>query len=155
MIRLAQPCDVPDIMKLLHQVNDVHAEGRPDLFVKGRTKYTPEELIDLLADAMRPVFVDVDDSGTLSGYCFCVISDHKPSGHLHPHKNLYIDDLCVDADLRGSGVGHKLYDYVVDYARANGFHNITLNVWSCNPGAMRFYESLGLKPQKITLEQLL
>ena len=31
----------------------------------------------------------------------------------------------------------------------------TLNVWSCNPSALRFYESMGLVPQKICMEQIL
>ena len=36
--------------------------------------------------------------------------------------------------------------------KAEGFYNITLNVWSCNPGAVKFYETMGLKPQKIGME---
>ena len=39
-----------------------------------------------------------------------------------------------------------------DYAKNNGFYNVTLHVWNCNPGAMRFYESLGLTPQYTNLE---
>ena len=34
-------------------------------------------------------------------------------------------------------------------------YNVTLNVWSCNESAMKFYESLGLKPQKVGMETLL
>jgi hypothetical protein len=34
-------------------------------------------------------------------------------------------------------------------------YNLTLNVWSCNPSAMRFYESQGLIPQKICMEKIL
>ena len=26
------------------------------------------------------------------------------------------------------------------------FYNITLNVWACNPEAMKFYETLGFEP---------
>ncbi len=48
-----------------------------------------------------------------------------------------------------------LYDYVLEYAKKTGFYNITLNVWTCNPGAMKFYESLGFLPQKIGMEMIL
>lgn len=147
MIRLAQNKDIDGIMSLLHQVNDVHAAGRPDLFVAGRTKYSRSELTDILNDTGRPVFVFVvPGSERVCGYCFCVFTNAK---------SLYIDDLCVDAAIRGRGIGRELYSHVVDYARNAGCHNITLNVWTCNPGAMRFYESLGLVPQKITLEKIL
>lgn len=37
MIRKVEERDGARIMELLHQVNDVHAEGRHDLFVKGHT----------------------------------------------------------------------------------------------------------------------
>ena len=36
-----------------------------------------------------------------------------------------------------------------------GFYNITLNVWSCNKTAMKFYEAMGLQPQKIGMELIL
>jgi hypothetical protein len=39
MIRKAKQNDIPRILDLLSQVNDVHAEGRPDFFIKGKRKY--------------------------------------------------------------------------------------------------------------------
>ena len=70
-------------------------------------------------------------------------------------RTLYIDDLCVDEDLRGSGVGTALYNYVINFAREQGFYNVTLNVWSCNPSAQAFYEARGLTPYRIGMEQIL
>ena len=55
----------------------------------------------------------------------------------------------------GQGVGRALYEYVVDFARRAGCYNLTLNVWSCNPSALRFYEKCGLTPQKIGMETIL
>ena len=40
-------------------------------------------------------------------------------------------------------------------ARQRGCYNVTLNVWTCNPGAMQFYEKLGLKPYKVGMETIL
>ena len=36
-----------------------------------------------------------------------------------------------------------------------GCYNVTLNVWSCNENAMKFYEKCGLKPQKVCMEVIL
>lgn len=155
MIRRAETKDLDAIMSLLHQVNDVHAEGRLDLFVKGHTKYTPEETLQVIENPMSPVFVFVNDEKMVEGYCFCIIQDHTNERHLAPIKTLYIDDLCVDENSRGKHIGSKLYSHVRDYAKANGFHNITLNVWTCNPSASRFYESIGLRPYKIGMEEIL
>ena len=41
------------------------------------------------------------------------------------------------------------------FAKEQGFYNITLNVWSLNEPAMKFYESCGLKPQKVGMELVL
>ena len=74
---------------------------------------------------------------------------------LKPFKTLYIDDLCVDEDKRGMHIGRQLYDYVVEFAKVAGCYNLTLNVWSCNTGAMKFYEKCGLVPQKVGMELIL
>ncbi|MDE5808158.1 MAG: GNAT family N-acetyltransferase [Muribaculaceae bacterium] len=153
-IRQALEKDIDRIMNLLHQVNDVHADGRPDLFLHGRTKYDVDDLRKIISNPTTPVFVGIDSADRLAGYCFCIIEDHSESRNLAPVKTLYIDDLCVDKDCRGKHVGRTLYNAVKNYAEENGFYNITLNVWCCNPGAMKFYESLGMKPMKIAMETI-
>lgn len=155
MIRRAERSDIPQIMKLLHQVNDVHAEGRPDLFVKGHTKYTADEVAQIIETPETPVFACTGANNEMIGYCFCMVQDHTEEKHLAPIKTLYIDDLCVDENTRGQHVGESLYEYVKSYARENGFHNITLNVWSENHGAVKFYEKMGLRPFKTGMEEIL
>lgn len=74
---------------------------------------------------------------------------------INDHTELYIDDLCVDENHRKEGIGKAIYEEILRYAKMRRCYNVTLNVWSCNPGAMKFYESLGLKPQKVCMEYLL
>ena len=100
MIRRAEKKDIPAIMRMLHQVNDVHAEGRPDLFVKGHTKYTETEVERIIADEATPVFVSTDENDTAVGYGFCIVHDHTKDKHLAPIKTLYIDDICIDSEHR-------------------------------------------------------
>ena len=79
----------------------------------------------------------------------------KDNPVLCDRKVLYIDDICVDEAARGRRVGEAIYRHIVAYAKSLGCHNVTLNVWTCNPGAMKFYEKLGMKPYKIGMEQIL
>ncbi len=153
-LRPAREADIPRLEALLYQVHGLHAVGRPDLFRPGCKKYSREELLSLLADPCgRPIFV-YEAEGLVKGYCFCV---HQEQGaaSMVPIRTLYIDDLCVDEQFRGQGIGYTLYRYVLDYARANGYYNVTLNVWACNPSAMRFYERCGMAVQKVGMEQVL
>ena len=153
-LRRAEARDIPAIMALLIQVNMVHHNGRPDLFKGPTTKYTEAELAAILADDATPVFVCTDGSDRVLGHGFCVMQ-HSGGQLMEEHDTLYIDDICVDEAARGLGVGRALYDSIVAYAREKGCYNVTLNVWSCNPGAMAFYEKLGMKPYKIGMEQIL
>ena len=154
MIRRATEKDIPKIEDLLLQVCLVHHNGRPDIFNAG-TKYSASELEKMLGDNMRPILVSVDENDAVMGYCFCIYQQHKDNSVLTDIKTLYIDDLCVDENLRGKHIGRELYDAAVQLARDTGCYNLTLNVWSCNTSALRFYEKCGLVPQKIGMELVL
>ena len=154
-IRRACNADIPDVDRLLFQVNQLHHEGRPDLFKSGGRKYTDEQLKAIFADDSRPVFVAADEQGHVLGYAFCMFQQHVGDNILTDVKSLYIDDLCVDEQCRGQHIGRALYNHVVAFARASGCYNVTLNVWSCNTSAQAFYEKCGLKPQKTGMEIIL
>ena len=154
MIRRAIEKDIPKIIDLLKQVCLVHHNGRPDIFKVG-TKYSAEELKAMLNDETRPILVSVDENDNVQGYCFCIYQQHVNNSVLTDIKTLYIDDLCVDETLRGKHIGKELYESAVKLAKETGCYNLTLNVWSCNQFALKFYESLGLLPQKIGMELIL
>ena len=154
MIRRAKEQDIPKILDLLRQVCLVHHKGRPDIFNVG-TKYSEEELRSLLKDDSRPILVCTDENDTVTGYCFCIYQRHEDHPVMSDIKTLYIDDLCVDEALRGRRIGKELYEAAVKLAKDTGCYNLTLNVWSCNPSAMKFYEAQGLLPQKIGMELIL
>ena len=125
------------------------------MFKSDTKKYTDEELLAILCDDTKPVFVAVDADGNVVGYAFCVFKQHLNDNILTDIRTLYIDDLCVDESSRGKHIGRDLYEYVLEFARREGCYNLTLNVWECNQGAKRFYESCGLLPQKTGMEKIL
>ncbi len=132
----------------------VHHNGRPDLFKPNAKKYTDAELMEIISDDSKPIFVAINNEEVL-GYAFCVFQQHINNHILTDIKTLYIDDLCVDEEKRGMHIGKHLYEYVLGFAKERGCYNVTLNVWSCNENAMKFYESCGLVPQKVGMEKIL
>lgn len=154
IIRRAEKKDIPRINELLRQVCMVHHKGRPDLFKGGARKYTDEQLDGMIEDHEKPIFVAADDQDEVMGYVFCIFEQYIDHNVLTDVKTLYIDDLCVDEKVRGQHIGRQLYDHAVDFAKKSGCYNLTLNVWSCNAAAMKFYESCGLSPQKIHMETI-
>lgn len=154
-IRFAKEQDMDGINKLLLQVCLVHHKGRPDIFQYGAKKYTDEQLKEIIHDKNRPIFTAVDENGNVLGYAFCIFQQHIGDNILTDIKTLYIDDLCVDEEMRGRHIGRQLYEKVLSFAKEQGCYNVTLNVWSLNEPAMKFYQSCGLKPQKIGMETIL
>ncbi len=154
-IRRAEERDIPALLRLLVQVDMVHHRLRPDLFRGPATKYDADELHALLGDGDRPVFVCVGEDGGVLGYAFCILRRYEAHPVMTDILTLYIDDLCVDEAVRGQHVGRNLFEFVTGYARERGCYNVTLNVWSANVDAMRFYERCGLVPQKIGMEMIL
>lgn len=153
MIRKAEARDLEAVNGLLRQVLAVHHKGRPDLFNAVGKKYTDAELLAIFACPDTPVFVYEKD-GAVLGYAFCAIQ-RQGSGSLKEITTLYVDDLCVDEKARGAHIGTALFEYVKAFAREQGCHNLTLHVWACNPEAVAFYASIGLKPQYTCMETVL
>ena len=153
-IRFAKPQDVPAILELLRLVGGIHAAGRPDIFRLGAQKYSASQVINMLSDPENPIFIAAEGE-TVLGYAFCQVLTYAKDPVMADRTELYLDDLCVAADTQGKGVGKALYQAVRRYAQNRGCHSVTLNVWSFNENAAKFYEKLGLTPRKTYLEDTL
>ncbi|MCD8166713.1 MAG: GNAT family N-acetyltransferase [Bacteroides sp.] len=58
-------------------------------------------------------------------------------------KALYMDDLYIRPTFRGKGLGTKLIDKVIQYAKENNCHKLRWQVSDWNEPAIRFYKNLG------------
>lgn len=153
MVRKATEEDISRLIELLHQVNRVHHELRPDLFKPDTTKYDKEELRQLLSDDLTPVFVY--EQTAVLGYVFVRIEQTQEDRLLQDRKTMYIDDLCVDITARGQHIGTQLFDYVHRWAEQQGCQSITLNVWAGNSTALQFYQKAGMFIRKTCMEMKL
>ena len=153
MIRLATTNDIPRLLELLHQVNMVHYERRPDIFKPHTTKYNAEQLQDLLTQPDKAIFVYEDEG--VQGYAFVQMEDVHDDILLQDMRTLYIDDICVDEQARGKHVGKQLFEHVRAYAEKLGCGAITLNVWESNDAAMAFYRKLGMSVRKTCMEMMI
>lgn len=154
-IRRAQEKDLAVITKLLNEVLEIHASIRPDIFISGTTKYTHEELCEMIKDDQKPIYVAVNEDDEVLGYVFTQIQKQPFSNNMVPFTSLFIDDLCVDTSRRSQGVGKALMDFVKAEARRLGCYEVTLNVWAGNDSAIRFYEKNGMKVKETMMECIL
>lgn len=82
--------------------------------------------------------------------------DDKPAGFALFFNNystfltkpgIYLEDLFVLPELRGKGIGKKLFNELRIIAKENNFGRIEWSVLNWNTPAIDFYKSLGAKPQ--------
>ena len=155
MIRKAEEKDIPRINELLGQVLQIHADIRPDIFIPGTTKYTVNELSELLKNEEKPIYVAVNEADVCVGYAFCQLKEQPFSNNIVPFNSFFIDDLCVDQQARGRHIGENLFEYVKNKAKQLGCYEVTLNVWAGNTSAEKFYEKMGMQTKERQMEYIL
>ena len=62
---------------------------------------------------------------------------------------LHLETLAVSVNERGKGVGSKLMQFVLNYARSKGFSRIILEVVETNARARHLYERFGFEEVKV------
>ena len=60
-------------------------------------------------------------------------------------KTLHLEDLIVTKQMRGHGIGSKLFDKVIFYGKELGAKRISWNVIDWNKNAIKFYKNRGAK----------
>lgn len=94
----------------------------------------PDEITLLTWNAM------LDPAGAIRGRI--ALLDHTPVGFvtylLHPSTwerspICYLEDLFVDPNVRGQGIGRALIDFVIAEAKANGWPRVYWHTKSDNP----------------------
>lgn len=97
-IRRANENDIPRLIELLEQVLQVHADIRPDIFIPGTTKYTNEELAQMIKDDTKPIYVAADENDNCLGYAFCQLQEQPFSNNMVPFTSL-LSMICVSMQV--------------------------------------------------------
>jgi GNAT superfamily N-acetyltransferase len=58
-------------------------------------------------------------------------------------KCLYMDDLYVKPEFRAKGIGKRLMNRVIEFAKSSNCHKLRWQVSNWNKPAVEFYKSLG------------
>ncbi|MDA0873954.1 MAG: GNAT family N-acetyltransferase [Bacteroidetes bacterium] len=138
-IRGARPEDAADLVHLINQLAAyerlAHA-SRPD----------EATLAAQLAADARPRIEALVAHDTASGRCIgFALYFHNYSTFL-TNFGLFLEDLFVEPDCRGQGVGFALFQALAQIARERGCQRLDWNVLDWNESAIGFYRKLGAEP---------
>ncbi len=130
-IRKAKRGDETAIMGLVQELADF--EKAPNEVIN-----TPEQLaIDLFDDKICDCYVYEID-GIIRGMALYYISYSTWRGRC-----LYLEDLYIQPDFRRGGIGQKLFQVLVDEAKALGVKRMDWQVLDWNEPAIQFYKKVG------------
>lgn len=136
-IRAATPDDVPAIGHMIRELADFEREP-------GAVRTTPEQLHDALfgPDAVASALIALADAGATAGFALWYRSFSTWDGV----PGIYLEDLYVAEDQRGSGLGRALLTSLVRIVVHRGWTRLEWSVLRWNAGAIAFYDSIGGRP---------
>ena len=149
MIRDMKLEDYDAVDTLMQQLHKIHVNGRPDLYVEMEHPYSKEELTEKIYNK-EVITLAAEEEDRIVGLCIVVIR-HR-SGMVNM-KTAYVDDLVVDQSYQHRGIAKSLFQKAEERAKALGAERMDLTVWSFNENALKFYQSIGMVPQRYILEK--
>lgn len=135
-IRLASRDDIAAIQR----INEM---GQP-----GVSQLTAGEL-EAVATGATHCWVAVDAEQTVVGYLIAYRESDAYDGEefiwfqRRYHSFLYVDEIAVAEDMRGRGIGERLYQAAIGSARGLDALVCEVNLEPPNPGSLRFHTRLG------------
>ena len=103
-----------------------------------RHQYSPERICAFLGNRGNLAFV-----AKLDGKVIGLIYGYKLTRMDHQPPQLFIYSVGIHSDYQNRGCGTKLFRYVVDFARENGFSECFVLTNKSNGRACRVYEKAG------------
>ena len=144
-IREVKNEDIKELLNVYIQGYRYHQEGRNDIFVNLSDEELEKDLINNLNELSTIVLIK--DNKIVGYLSYKIKGEYK--------KKLDIDQLVIEENYRGQGLGKKLVEQAKVIAKENNCTRIELNCWLFNKNALSMYEHIGFERQRIIYEMSL
>ena len=143
IVRAARPTDVARMVSLLDLLFAIEADFRPD-------PARQRQGLTLLLDDERARVLVAERADGVVGMCTGQLVVSTAEGG----PALLVEDVVVDPDHRGRGVGRALLAALADWARGRGVRRLQLLADGNNGPALAFYERLGWRATALVCRRL-
>ncbi|SLK20461.1 GNAT family N-acetyltransferase [Bacillus toyonensis] len=154
-VRIATSEDFWDISNINKQVQQLHIEGRPDIYSDTSASLDHNAYEAWLIDTTIEIFVVENNNKEILAYIILDIKELSENPKLVERKVLFIRNIGVSEICQGAGIGKILVQKSFEYAKEIQATSVELNVLEFNKKAIRFYEKLGFKTQSQQMEFVL
>ena len=153
-ICFAEENELDRINDLRKQVNDVHVEGKPDVFKPGFGEELKDFIKVIWNDPEQSIVV-AESEGDICGFAVLHHINKPENPFMYERDFLDIDEFCVEKDHRRQGVASALIEFIKTYAKDQGYKRIELNMWEFNQDALAFYEAAGFETFRRYMEMFI
>lgn len=151
IVRSAEEQELERVNVLRKQVNDLHVEGKPNIFKANFYDGLSDYIYEIWNDDKKEIIVAINE-GEIVGYAVLAHINRAETLFMYERDYLDIDEIGVDKDYRRHGVASEMISYILDYTKDKGFKRVELNMWEFNQRALAFYEKVGFKTYRRCME---
>ena len=150
-IRFEKENELARVNELRKQVNDLHVEGKPEIFRAGFNDELRDFIYKIWKDPEQKIVV-AELNGVVCG--FAVLHHiHRPENPFMRERDFMdVDEFCVDKEYRRQGIATKMISFIRNYTKEKGIKRLELNMWEFNQDALAFYEAIGFKTYRRYME---
>ena len=150
-IRFSKENELARVNELRKQVNDLHVEGKPEIFRAGFNDELRDFIYKIWKDPEQKIVV-AELNGVVCG--FAVLHHiHRPENPFMRERDFMdVDEFCVDKEYRRQGIATKMISFIRNYTKEKGIKRLELNMWEFNQDALAFYEAIGFKTYRRYME---
>ena len=148
LIRQAVESDAPRILPVM---KDAEESGFM-LFAPGERQMKQETLtkfINTFNNASKSGFFVAEDNDDILGYLLVKAENLSRTSHRA------MIAIGVHSNSRGKGVGSKLFEHVISWAKQVQLHRLELTVIETNEHAIKLYKNMGFEVEGIKRDSLL
>jgi len=145
-VRHARRDDWPAVRELLREVDDLHARLAPEYFRS--SPRSDGEWSRLMEEDTGAVFVAEAPQAAVGDAVAVLIAriyDTPDNPAMVQRRRVHIETLVVRGKRRREGIGRRLMDEAVSWARGHGAVEVVLTTWVGNADAEAFYRRLGYR----------
>ena len=151
VVRYAKENELEAVNRIRKQVNEVHTNGRPDIFREDGWQFI-EHFVYTRFDQENSGIIVAAIEEKIVGFAVVQYIVKPESPYSKERRFYHIEEFGVDENHRRKGIATAIIDFTKEDAKKRGFQKIELDMWEFNESALAFYERVGFKTYRRYME---
>jgi GNAT superfamily N-acetyltransferase len=136
--------DLNAIAEMNEKLHEIHYKNYPDHF-KPFNKIEVINWFKIGIGNPKGKLLIAKDGNIYLGYVFAMIHERKENPFCIARRYIEVDHIYVDENYRNNGIGKRLLNEIIRFAKQKNVNEIELTTWNFNKTAINSFENYGFK----------